>query len=86
MGISDFTPFAVIFAVLPYETPFCLDCKTEYSSIIISRIGTKHYIRHRLASVALSGTMVMGTIMFIITVFCQSVAGFPKIKRKSMFP
>ncbi len=85
MGISDFTPFAVIFAVLPYGTAFCMDCKTDYAASIVSRIGVRRYIRSRLASTALSGAGVMGMMMLLISAFCQLFAGMPETPESAGF-
>ena len=85
MGISDFTPFAVIFAVLPYGTAFCMDCKTEYSNSIVSRIGVNQYVRGRLISTALSGASVMGMMMLLISLFCRFAAGIPETPESAGF-
>lgn len=85
MGISDFTPFAVIFAVLPYGASFCEDCRTEYSNHIVSRIGFQTYIRGRWASVALSGAITMGIIMVGTILFCLLAAGIPETAESTYF-
>lgn len=85
MGISDFTPFAVIFAVLPYGASFCMDCQTEYANSIVSRIGFREYIRARWASVALSGALVMGIMMSGTILFCQIASGSPETPESASF-
>ena len=85
MGISDFTPFAVIFAVLPYGASFCVDCQTEYANSIVSRIGFRKYAFGRWASVSLSGALVMGVMMSAAIVFCQIVSGAPETEESASF-
>ncbi len=83
MGVSDFTPFAVIFAVLPYGTAFCMDCKTEYANSIVSRIGIRKYTRGRGIAVALSGALVMGALMLSIITLCLVGAQMPETVESS---
>lgn len=85
MGISDFTPFAVIFAVMPYGASFCVDCRTGYADSIVSRMGFRRYARSRWASVALSGAAVMGSIMLLTVLLCVSAAGKPETQESVAF-
>lgn len=85
MGVSDFTPFAVIFAVLPYGTAFCMDCKSEYANSIVSRIGIRKYTWGRWASVALSGAMVMGFLMLGTVTMCLTGAKMPETEMSASF-
>lgn len=85
MGVSDFTPFAVIFAVLPYGTAFCMDCKSEYANSIVSRIGIRKYTWGRWASVALSGAMVMGFLMLGTVTLCLTGAKMPETEMSASF-
>lgn len=85
MGISDFTPFAVIFAVLPYGASFCVDYRTEFFNSIVSRIGFHQYVRNRWASVASSGAVVMGFMMSVMIIFCQIASGAPETTESSSF-
>lgn len=78
MGLSDFTPFAVIFAVIPYGSSFCEDYRSTYANSIISKIGFSKYIRYRWAAVTISGATVMGIIMTTIVILCKSVASIPE--------
>lgn len=85
MGISDFTPFAVIFATLPYAASFAVDSQTGYVNSIISRIGYKKYILSRWIAVAFSGALVMGIIMFATVVLCQICSGLPETQESAAF-
>lgn len=85
MGISDFTPFVVIFAVLPYGASFCVDYQTNYANGIVCRTGFKKYIRSRLASVALSGALTMGIIMFTTITLCLLASGTPETQESAAF-
>lgn len=85
IGISDFTPFAVIFAVLPYGTAFCMDCKSKYANSIVSRIGIRKYTWGRWASVALSGAMVMGFLMLGTVTLCLTGAKMPETEMSASF-
>lgn len=85
MGVSDFTPFAVIFAVLPYGTAFCMDCKSEYANSIVSRIGIRKYTWGRWASVSLSGAMVMGFLMLGTVTMCLTGAKMPETEMSASF-
>ena len=83
--ISDFTPFEVIFAVLPYGTAFCMDCKSKYANSIVSRIGIRKYTWGRWASVALSGAMVMGFLMLGTVTLCLTGAKMPETEMSASF-
>lgn len=85
MAISDFTPFAVIFVVLPYGTAFCMDWKSSYANSIVSRIGIRKYTWGRWASVALSGAMVMGFLMLGIITLCLTGAKMPETEMSASF-
>lgn len=74
LGLSDFTPFAVVFCVLPFAESFCEDLNSGYHSHIILRKGSRRYAAQRCISVALSGGMVMSSIMAITIVFCLCAA------------
>lgn len=85
MGISDFTPFAVIFAVLPYAASFSVDYRTKHANSIVARIGFRKYICSRWASVSLSGALVMGIMMSVTVVFCQIASGSPETLESASF-
>ena len=85
MGISDFTPFAVIFAVLPYGASFCVECRSKYANSIVSKIGFRKYMFNRWISVAFSGAMVMGIMISVTVIFCQIVSGSPETSESASF-
>lgn len=76
-GLSDYTPFAAIFCVLPFADSFCDDYASGYVYAITSRIGPKHYARQRFISNALMGGITQGVIVAIALFVCYFGAGAP---------
>ena len=76
-GLSDYTPFAAIFCVLPFADSFCQDYKSGYINCIVARTGVKKYLRQRTLSVSLSGGILMGTVVFSIIIVCALLANQP---------
>ena len=76
-GLSDYTPFAAIFCVLPFADSFCDDYASGYVYAITSRIGPKHYARQRFISNALMGGITQGVIVAITLFVCYFGAGAP---------
>ncbi len=70
LAISDFTPFAVVFCVLPFAESFCEEYNSGYYHYITIRTGPKRYAAQRCISSALSGGIVMGVIMAATIAFC----------------
>lgn len=77
LAASDFSPFAVIFCVLPFADSFCEDFNSQYVSNIVIRVGARKYARHRCLFSALTGGCVMGCLMLITVVLCSVAAGKP---------
>lgn len=75
LGISDFTPFAAVFCVLPFADSFCEDYKSGYYNQISLRTGVKKYALSRCATVAVSGAIPMGIFMLVAIVLSRLVAG-----------
>lgn len=70
LALSSFTPFAVLFCVLPYSISFCEDVNSGYIRPIVARIGMKRYIRNRIISVICSGALAIGLPFAIIVILC----------------
>ena len=85
LGLSDFTPFAAVFCVLPFADSFCEDYSSGIMHGTISRIGIKKYTIIRGLSVAASGAFVMTIIMLITIVLCILCAGLPETAESSAF-
>jgi hypothetical protein len=77
-ALSDFSPFAAIFCVLPYADSFCEDYNTGYYRLTVCRSGSSKYALFRSAYVALSGGLVMAGIVLITILFCGSLANLPE--------
>lgn len=85
MGMSDFTPHAAIFAVLPYAASFSTDWREGYAPAIVSRVGFRRYAWGRWASVALSGALAMGAMMAGVVAVCWTAAGQPDTAETAYF-
>lgn len=75
LGISDFSPFAVIFCVFPFADSFCEDYISGYYNSITLRVGGKRYAASRCLSVAVSGAIAMSFIMLSAILLCCIFAG-----------
>lgn len=73
-ALSDFTPFATVFCVLPYADSYCEDYNSGYYRFTVCRLGSKKYAYLRSVNVALSGGLVMASIILITILFCGSLA------------
>lgn len=76
-GLSDYTPFAAIFCVLPFTDSFCDDYASGYVHAITLRIGPKEYARQRFVSNALIGGITQGVIVAITLSVCYLGADTP---------
>lgn len=76
-GLSDYSPFAAIFCVLPFADSFCEDYNSGFAAPIVQRIGVRRYALGRCASVALSGGITMGVIVLITLGTCFALASEP---------
>lgn len=76
-GLSDYTPFAAIFCVIPFSDSFCEDYNFRFTNAIISRISPKKYARQRSLSTALAGGFLMGAVVFTVLLICFFAADTP---------
>ncbi len=76
-GLSDYTPFAAIFCVLPFADSFCIDYNSGFINEIIARIGTKKYSRQRCLSVAISGGFTMAATIGVTILVCAILSNQP---------
>lgn len=76
-GLSDFSPFAAIFCVLPFADSYCEDYNTGLITSIVQRVGIRHYALERCFSVALSGGIAMGITVLITLGTCFILAEEP---------
>lgn len=76
-GLSDYTPFAAIFCVLPFADSFCDDYANGYVHAITLRIGPKEYAWQRFVSNALVGGITQGVIVAITLSVCYLGASTP---------
>lgn len=76
-GLSDYTPFAAIFCVLPFADSFCVDYNSGMVTPIVQRVGIRRYALGRCLSVALSGGIAMGLTVLITLVSCFVLAEEP---------
>ncbi len=84
-GLSDFTPFAAIFCVLPFADSFCNDYNTGYANQISTRTGTKRYAIHRSITVSLSGGILMAALFATVIVVCAILANQPETTETANF-
>jgi hypothetical protein len=76
MSLSGFTPFAVLFPLIPYATSFCDEYNSGYAKFIITRIGVKQYAKKKIVAVGLSGALAIG-IPFLIVFVLIAIIGVP---------
>lgn len=76
MSLSGFTPFAVLFPLIPYATSFCDEFNSGSTKYIITRIGVKQYTKKKVISVGLSGALAIG-IPFLIIFVMIALIGIP---------
>ncbi len=76
-GLSDYSPFAAIFCVLPFADSFCEDYNSGIAMPIVQRIGVRRYALGRCTSVALSGGITMSLIVLITLSTCFVLASEP---------
>lgn len=84
-GSSDFTPFAAIFCVLPFADSFCVDADSNFANSIVLRVGGRRYALQRCITVAISGAVVMGTIVLVTIMSCVFAAGLPETAESADF-
>ena len=70
LATSDFTPFSVVFCLLPFAESFCDDYGSGYVHHIVTRISPRRYVLQRCLSTAISGGIVMGSIMALTILVC----------------
>lgn len=76
-GLSDYTPFAALFCVIPFADSFCEDYNSGYINPIVQRIGVKRYAWQKCLSTALSGGILMGLVVLSVLLFCFFAADAP---------
>ena len=84
-GLSDYTPFAVIFCVLPFADSFCEDYNTSYAHNITVRTGSKRYSLNRFISNALVGGITQGLIVTVVLLVCFCCADLPDTQESVSF-
>lgn len=84
-ALSDFTPFAAIFCVLPFADSFCQDYQSGYVSFIAGRTGIKKYARYRCMTVMLSGAILMALTVGITILVCAVLADAPETAETAQF-
>lgn len=67
MALSGFTPFAAIFPVLVYSTPFCEEYHSGYLKMILTRMGWKSYGFWRMLSTGLAGGISMAIPFAVVS-------------------
>lgn len=77
LAMSDFTPFAAVFCVLPYADSFCDDYNSGSIYNIVSRSGIKKYSLIRGITVFVSGGIVMAIILLVTILFCGLLSDLP---------
>lgn len=77
LALSDFTPFAPIFSILPYATRFCDEYQSKYMRPILIRIGEKKYCMLRIIVTGFSGGLALGFIFLCSILLCMITAGAP---------
>lgn len=76
-GLSDYSPFAAIFCVLPFADSFCEDYNSGMATLLVQRVGIRRYALGRCLSVALSGGIAMGITVLITLSTCFILAEEP---------
>lgn len=76
-GLSDFTPFAAVFCVLPFADSFCDDYNSGYVNAVCTRSGVKKYSVLRSLTVAISGGITMAAIVAVTILTCALLASQP---------
>lgn len=84
-GFSDFTPFAVIFCVIPFADSFCDDYNSGYIHAITMRISPRNYAKKRFVSNALIGGFTEGVIVAITLLICLFSANTPETYESASF-
>ena len=84
-GMSDFTPFAAIFCVLPFADSFCDDYSSGFINLICARVGTNKYSLQRSLSVALSGGITMTATIIMPILACAILANQPDTEETVQF-
>lgn len=76
---SGLSPFAAIFPVMAYATALCEEYQSEYLQMILVRCGLRRFIRVRIATVALSGGIMMALpiLLVCITAYLGGAHGLP---------
>lgn len=85
LGISDFSPFAVIFCTVPFSESFCEDYISGYGYSIASRIGIFNYSIKRTLTVAIIGAFALSAIISAATVLCFLFSGLPESEETLLF-
>lgn len=84
-GMSDFSPFAAIFCVLPFADSFCDDYNSGFVIAICARISAKKFSLRRSLTVALSGGITMVATILIPIIACALLANQPDTEETVRF-
>lgn len=76
-GLSDYSPFAAIFCVVPFADSFCEDCQSGVIVPMVQRVGFRRYALSRCLSVGLSGGIMMSLTVLITLLTCFFTAEEP---------
>lgn len=85
LAISDFTPFAALFCVLPFADSFCEDYLSGFVNFAVLRTGKKKFAVQRCLSVALSGGILMAANMLAAIILCAILANQPETAETAAF-
>lgn len=84
-GMSDFSPFAALFCVFPFADSFCEDYNSGIIQSVVVRVGPKKYSSQRGLSVALSGGLLMSSVVLAVILICVFLADQPETVASSQF-
>ena len=85
LSLSDFTPFAALFCVIPYSDSYAEDFSNEVAFHISVRMGPRKYAFVRCICVSLAGAFVMTIIMSCTIAVCLLGAGAPETNDTILF-
>lgn len=84
-GMSDFSPFAALFCVLPFADSFCEDFDSGFFRLMVGRTGVRRYSLQRCVSVALSGGVLMAVVVMSTILVCALLANRPETEETAHF-
>ncbi len=85
LAMSDYTPFAAIFCVLPFADSFCEDVNSGYCSSIVVRAGIKRYAGFRCLTVMFSGGVLTASVFASVILICALKASVPETIQSASF-